>query len=93
MIERGELVELTPDLILSHEAFAEMKDVIVKFLSAHGPATVSQLRQQLGTSRRIIVPFLERLDREGMTRRIGDERRLAKPTGDAKIGNASIARR
>jgi len=38
---------------------------------------VSELRQALETSRRIMVPFLEQLDRQGVTRRIGDERVLA----------------
>jgi selenocysteine-specific elongation factor len=42
-----------------------------------GPATVSQLRQELQTSRRVLVPLLEKLDREGATRRVGDQRILA----------------
>jgi hypothetical protein len=35
---------------------------------------VSQLRQSLGSSRRIMVPLVERLDRDGVTRRVGDKR-------------------
>jgi len=38
---------------------------------------VSELRQALESSRRIMVPLLERLDREGVTRRVGDKRKLA----------------
>jgi hypothetical protein len=34
------------------------------------------LRQALGSSRRVMVPLLERLDREGFTRRMGDKRSL-----------------
>jgi selenocysteine-specific elongation factor len=41
------------------------------------PATVSQLRQELQTSRRVLVPLLEKLDRERATRRVGDQRILA----------------
>lgn len=93
LIQRGELVELAPDVILSHEAFVQMKEAIARFLSTHGPATVSQLRQELGTSRRIIVPLLERLDREGLTRRVGDQRTLAKRIDDARLDNASTAAR
>ena len=33
----------------------------------HGPATVSELRQVVGTSRRVIVPLLEHLDRTFVT--------------------------
>src|SRR2546430_9166427 len=42
------------------------------------PISASQLRQKIGTTRRVIIPFLEYLDRTGVTRRIGDERVLAK---------------
>jgi selenocysteine-specific elongation factor len=53
-----------------------MKEAVAAFISKHGPATVSELRQALHTSRRIIVPLLERFDRERLTRRIGDQRVL-----------------
>jgi selenocysteine-specific elongation factor len=76
-IEQGELIEVGSDTLLSAKAFAAMKETIVSFISAHGPATVSQLRQTLGTSRRIVVPLLELLDRTGLTQRCGDERKLA----------------
>jgi selenocysteine-specific elongation factor len=54
-----------------------MKNAVADFISKNGPATVSELRQALGTSRRTMVPFLEKLDRQGVTRRIGDKRVLA----------------
>ena len=80
LIEKGEAIEIASDVVLSREAFAQMKIVIVAFLQKHGTATVSQLRQELGTSRRIIVPLLEYLDRAGMTRRVGDTRELSSKT-------------
>jgi selenocysteine-specific elongation factor len=49
---------------------------VAEFISNNGPATVSELRQALGSSRRVMVPLLERLDREGVTTRAGDKRRL-----------------
>jgi hypothetical protein len=49
---------------------------VVAFISEHQSATVSQLRQELQSSRRIIVPFLEKLDRDGVTQRVADRRRL-----------------
>ena len=57
-----------------------MRDAIVAFLRKNNSAGASELRQLLGTSRRVIIPFLERLDRDGVTRRIGDKRVLAKPS-------------
>ncbi|MEP6603011.1 MAG: selenocysteine-specific translation elongation factor [Spartobacteria bacterium] len=76
LIQSGEAVELATDVIIREDAFAQMKKRTVDFISARGPASVSQLRQELGTSRRIIVPLLELLDRQGLTRRNGDERVL-----------------
>ncbi|PYL37930.1 MAG: hypothetical protein DMF34_08615 [Verrucomicrobia bacterium] len=37
---------------------------------------MGELRHELQTSRRVIVPLLERLDRERITRRTGDRRTL-----------------
>lgn len=40
------------------------------------PFSVSDARTALGTSRRVAVPLLERLDAEGVTRRLPDDRRV-----------------
>jgi selenocysteine-specific elongation factor len=50
--------------------------LICQYIRTNGPATVSQLRQELGCTRRILVPLLERLDRDGITLRNGDARAL-----------------
>ncbi len=56
-----------------------MREAVVAFLRKNNSAGASELRELLGTSRRVIIPFLERLDRDSVTRRIGDKRVLAKP--------------
>ena len=76
----GELVELNAEVILATKQFVKMRDAIVIFLREHNSGTASKLRELLGTSRRVIIPFLERLDRDGVTRRIADKRVLAKPS-------------
>jgi selenocysteine-specific elongation factor len=75
-----ELMELSSEVVMATEQFAKMRDAIVAFLRKSDSAAVSELRQLLGTSRRVIIPFLERLDRDGVTRRAGDKRILAKPS-------------
>jgi selenocysteine-specific elongation factor len=77
LIENGEVVEVGSEVVLLEESFQHMKSAVIDFISKHGPATVSNLRQQLQTSRRIMVPFLEGLDRDGVTHRVGDKRMLA----------------
>jgi selenocysteine-specific elongation factor len=77
LIEGGEVIEIASDVVLSRENFERMKNAVADFISKNGPATVSELRQALESSRRIMVPFLEKLDRDGITRRIGDRRTLS----------------
>jgi selenocysteine-specific elongation factor len=74
----GEVVELSAEVVLATEQFAKMRETTVAFLRENKSGGASELRELLGTSRRVIIPFLERLDREGVTRRIGDKRVLSK---------------
>jgi selenocysteine-specific elongation factor len=76
LIESGKVIQVDSDAVLLREHFERMKAGITEFISKNGPATVSDLRQALGSSRRIMVPLLERLDRDGVTRRVGDRRSL-----------------
>jgi selenocysteine-specific elongation factor len=77
LIESGEVIEVGPDAVLLRENFDRVKARVAEFISKNGPATVSELREVLQSSRRIMVPLLERLDRDGVTRRVGDRRSLA----------------
>ncbi|HEY2046735.1 MAG TPA: SelB C-terminal domain-containing protein, partial [Candidatus Udaeobacter sp.] len=78
LIENGDVTELALDVVLLRESFERMKSRVAEFISENGPSTVSQLRQALGSSRRVVVPLLERLDLEGVTRRAGDKRILCR---------------
>jgi selenocysteine-specific elongation factor len=93
LIDKGEIVEITREIVVLREAAEQMQNTIVEFLSENGAATASQLRQKIGTTRRVIIPFLEYLDRTGVTRRIGDERVLAKKSAAAKLTDAARAQR
>ena len=79
LLNSGEAVDLSEEVVLLKEHFDRAREAVVKFIRERGPATTSDLRQMLGTSRRILIPLLERLDREGVTRREGDKRVLKKP--------------
>jgi selenocysteine-specific elongation factor len=79
LTETGEVILLNEDVLLSADAFAQMKTLIAQALRHCGPATVSELRQVLGTTRRVLVPLLERCDRDGLTKREGDRRSIPAP--------------
>jgi selenocysteine-specific elongation factor len=76
LLETGEAVELGDEVVMLSENFARAAEAIKKHIRERGPATVSDLRQMLGTNRRMIVPLLERLDSDGVTLRQGDKRVL-----------------
>ena len=76
LLECGEAVEINAEIVLTADAMRQAIGLVREFLNAKGPATVSELRQALGSSRRIVVPLLERLDRDGVTLRQGDKRSL-----------------
>jgi selenocysteine-specific elongation factor len=93
LIDKGEIVEITREIVVLRQTAEEMQKTITEFLSEHGSATASQLRQKIGTTRRVIIPFLEYLDRTGVTLRVGDERVLAKKSAAAKLTDAAHAQR
>ena len=76
LIQTGEAIDLSDDTVMLAESYARATDQIKKFLCERGKATASELRQHLNTNRRVIIPLLERLDKEGITARQGDYRVL-----------------
>jgi selenocysteine-specific elongation factor len=76
LIDSGEVVEINAELVMSAAAVAQATAQVKAFVAKNGPATVSDLRQSLGSSRRVVVPFLEYLDRTFVTVRHGDKRAL-----------------
>lgn len=76
LVDNGEAVEVSPELVMLAEPFARARELIRRQLQQTGSATASDLRQLLGTNRRVIIPLLERMDRDGLTMRQGDKRVL-----------------
>jgi len=79
LVEQGDIIEISEEIVLPRESVDQMRTILSNFISTNGPSTASQLRERLGTSRRVIIPFLEYLDHAGVTQRTGDLRRLHEP--------------
>ena len=86
LIDQGEIVEISSEILLLRESLDQIISIVSDFIRANGPASASQLRERVGTSRRVIIPLLEYLDRAGVTQRVGDLRRLRESSA------ASVAR-
>jgi selenocysteine-specific elongation factor len=57
-------------------AYAAAVERVSAYLGEHEAATVAELRDHLGATRRLVVPLLEHLDAARITMRDGDLRRL-----------------
>ncbi len=76
MLDAGDLVKVADDLVFAASSMAGARAAVAGAIDAEGPATTSQLRQVLGTSRKYAIPLLEHFDATGVTRRQGDTRSL-----------------
>ncbi|WP_298327580.1 selenocysteine-specific translation elongation factor [Haloactinopolyspora sp.] len=68
----GVVIRLAAGVVLLPEAMAQ---AAAELAALPQPFTVAQARTALATTRRVAVPLLERLDRDGLTRRLPDDRR------------------
>lgn len=73
----GELVEVAAGYYLHRDVDRQLQAQLSAQLSGGRSATLSEIRELLGTTRKYAVPYCEYLDRIGFTRRDGDRRALA----------------
>jgi selenocysteine-specific elongation factor len=72
----GKLVRLGDGLALGARAYDEAREIVVDECEQTGSITLGRFRDLLGTGRKPAQLILERLDADGVTRRVGDERVL-----------------
>jgi len=80
LIEQGRLVKLGSSLdtvLFLRESYEEAIAKLVAYLREHGKMTAAEARDVLSTTRKYILPLLEHMDEQHITRRLGDERILA----------------
>jgi selenocysteine-specific elongation factor len=72
----GRLVRLGGGQAVSADAYAAARETVLAECERDGRITLARFRDVLGISRRPAQLLLERLDVDGVTRRVGDERIL-----------------
>jgi selenocysteine-specific elongation factor len=76
LINSGVLVRIA-DLIFHQSAIEELKSALRRFKIEHSPRIdVSAFKELTGVSRKYAIPLLEYLDRQRITRRVGDAREI-----------------
>ncbi|WP_347491093.1 selenocysteine-specific translation elongation factor [Desulfoscipio sp. XC116] len=74
LLTQGTLVKIAEGLFFHHRALAEAVELIKDHLAQKGELSLGEVRDLLQTSRKYALPLLEYLDREKITRRVGDKR-------------------
>lgn len=76
LIQSGEVVELSDGILYRQNDFEKIKATIMDMIKNRGAVAVKDIKEVLGITRKYTIPILERLDRDGLTRREGDKRVL-----------------
>jgi selenocysteine-specific elongation factor len=78
LIEMGELVAVSQDVIFRKTDYGQMVNMIKAAIQQKGQVTLAEVRDLLNTTRKYIQALLEHLDAIGVTIREGDVRKLGK---------------
>jgi selenocysteine-specific elongation factor len=80
LLERdGSVVRVTSDMYFLSSSIDHLRATLRKFLTEKGEMSAAAFRDLINSSRKYTIPLLEYFDREGLTIRIGDIRRLKNP--------------
>jgi selenocysteine-specific elongation factor len=78
LVEQGQAVKVSESVVFAASAYRQMAERVVEHLRARGKSPVAEVRDLFGTSRKYALGLMEHLDQQHITRRIGDERVLAR---------------
>lgn len=76
LLDLGELVQVSPDVVFSSQAFQQMVQGVKQMIRENETITAAEVRDHFSTSRKYVLALLEYLDASGVTIRDGDVRRL-----------------
>ncbi len=74
LLNRGTLVKVADGMFFHQRALVEILALVKKHLAEKGELMLGELRDLLQTSRKYALPLLEHMDKEKITRRVGDKR-------------------
>ena len=74
LIKLGMLVSLDGNILFHKEVYEKMRDSIVGLFDSRAKLTVPEAKDAVGLSRKYILPLLNRIERDGLIKRLGDFR-------------------
>jgi selenocysteine-specific elongation factor len=81
------VVKVATDLYFLSSCVDKVKNLLCKHLAEQGEISAATFRDLLGSSRKYTIALLEHFDREGVTLRVGDVRRLKAASVSEKRGS------
>jgi selenocysteine-specific elongation factor len=70
------LIKISDELVFHRDALEQLRRQIAAYKSSSPKIDVGKFKELTGVSRKYAIPLLEYLDRERVTRRVGDERQI-----------------
>jgi len=77
LIRLGFLVSLDGEIIYHASVYRELRDRTMALFDTHDKISIPEVRDATGLSRKYIIPLLNRMESDGLVRRIGDFRMKA----------------
>jgi selenocysteine-specific elongation factor len=69
LLEQGKLIELPEGILITAEQYRSTKQKVIDILKSKGQIAIQDMAAVTGFSRKYSIPFLTRLDQEGVTKR------------------------
>ena len=69
LLEQGKVIELADGILLSAEQYRSTRQKVIEILKSKGQIAIQDMAAVTGFSRKYSIPFLTRLDQEGVTKR------------------------
>ena len=79
LIDAGELMRVGRELVYDVRAIAALRERLVAHLTVEGTIDTATFKAMVGASRKWTIPLFEHFDRERLTVRVGDLRKLRAP--------------
>jgi selenocysteine-specific elongation factor len=76
LVDQGKVVKVNESVAFTASAYEDMVARIVAHIKEKGSITVAEARTLFNSSRKYVLPLLEYLDQQRITRRVGDDRVL-----------------
>jgi selenocysteine-specific elongation factor len=76
LVADGRIVRVNDETVFARSAYEQAVRLLRAHLAEHRTLTVAAARDLLGSSRRYVLPLLEWMDAQKITRRVGDDRIL-----------------